>query len=57
MEFTNDLEFLRANIATLEQEFSYWVREKFVDVEKDGRTYKMARYTVTSEGPRPESYR
>lgn len=56
-EFTSDLKFLKNNIALLEREFKYWQNEKTVDVRKNGKTYKMARYVVNSHGPRPESYK
>ncbi|XP_046606777.1 trehalase-like isoform X1 [Neodiprion virginianus] len=58
MEMTNDIDFLRANIATIELELDYWLQEMFVEVKKGGKTYQVARYTVHSDvGPRPESYR
>ncbi|XP_011641510.1 trehalase-like [Pogonomyrmex barbatus] len=56
-ERTMDRKFLKKNIAILETEFEYWQNEKTVDVKKDGKTYKMARYVVNSRGPRPESYK
>ncbi|XP_034934497.1 trehalase-like [Chelonus insularis] len=54
---TGDIKFLEENILTLEKEFAYFQREKSVNVVKNGVTYKMARYIVNSDGPRPESYR
>ncbi|XP_012271873.1 trehalase [Orussus abietinus] len=54
---TNDWAFVENNIGLLEKEFIFWQRERTVDVTKNGKTYKMARYVVSSEGPRPESYR
>ncbi|XP_070149009.1 trehalase [Polyergus mexicanus] len=56
-EFTKDREFLKQNIAILEKEFEYWQKEKTVNVMKDGKTYRMARYVTNSNGPRPESYK
>ncbi|XP_014481857.1 PREDICTED: trehalase-like [Dinoponera quadriceps] len=56
-DFTSDREFLVKNIALLEAEFEYWQNEKTVNVTKNGRTYRMARYVVNSRGPRPESYK
>uniref|UniRef100_A0A0C9RBN1 Trehalase n=1 Tax=Fopius arisanus TaxID=64838 RepID=A0A0C9RBN1_9HYME len=57
LEATGDIGFLVDNLLTLEHEFNYFQREKGVDVVKNGKTYRMARYIVNSEGPRPESYR
>nr|Q8MMG9.1 RecName: Full=Trehalase; AltName: Full=Alpha,alpha-trehalase; AltName: Full=Alpha,alpha-trehalose glucohydrolase; Flags: Precursor [Pimpla hypochondriaca]CAD31109.1 trehalase [Pimpla hypochondriaca] len=54
---TGDMQFLRDNIGTLEKELGYFLSQKTVDVTKNGKTYKMARYIVSSNGPRPESYR
>ncbi|TGZ50282.1 trehalase [Temnothorax longispinosus] len=56
-EYTNDRKFLKNNIALLDKEFEYWQNKKTMDVTKNGRTYKMARYVVNSNGPRPESYK
>nr|AXY94682.1 trehalase-like protein [Habrobracon hebetor] len=57
VEATGDIEFLADNLLTMEKEFAYFQREKTVDIVKDGKTYRMARYIVSSQGPRPESYR
>lgn len=53
---THDRDFLESNIELLEKEFSFWMKNRLVDVEKDGRTYRLARYFAPSSGPRPESY-
>ncbi|KAK2585079.1 hypothetical protein KPH14_008594 [Odynerus spinipes] len=57
LEFTQDVGYLAKTIGTLEKEFDYWMQYKMMNVEKDGKTYKMAHYVVNSQGPRPESYR
>ncbi|XP_063971804.1 trehalase-like [Diachasmimorpha longicaudata] len=57
LEATGDIDFLADNLLTLEEEFNYFHEQKTVDVARNGRTYRMARYIVSSEGPRPESYR
>lgn len=57
LRYTSDMQFLIDNLPTLEKEFAYFQREKLVDVVVNGKTYRMARYYVESEGPRPESYR
>ncbi|KAL0268857.1 UNVERIFIED_CONTAM: hypothetical protein PYX00_010664 [Menopon gallinae] len=55
-EATNDIDFLQSNIDLLEKEFYFWVDKRTVDVVKNGKTYKLARYFAPSRGPRPESY-
>lgn len=40
----------------LDDEFQWWYTKRMVDVVKDGKTYKMARYNASSCTPRPESY-
>ncbi|XP_025410177.1 trehalase-like isoform X2 [Sipha flava] len=57
IEATNDTMFLRENVDILEKEFSYWMLNHTVDIEKDGKVYTLARYKDSSTGPRPESYR
>lgn len=56
-EATGDLDFLENNIALLEKEFNFWIANRTIDVFKNGRLYKLARYYAPSSGPRPESYR
>lgn len=55
--FTKDCKFLTKYIDLLDTEFEYWQNEKTVNVMKNGKTYRMARYVVNSRGPRPESYK
>jgi len=38
-------------------EFEYWQNYKTINIIKNGKKYKMARYTVNSPNPRPESYK
>nr|AEW67359.1 trehalase [Coptotermes formosanus] len=57
MDATKDIEFLRKNIDTIEEEFQYWMKNHSVVVVKDGKGYTLARYSAPSSGPRPESYR
>ncbi|XP_034248926.1 trehalase-like isoform X2 [Thrips palmi] len=54
---TQDLQFVKDNLDTLEQEFNFWMNNSMVDVDSNGKTYKLARYIFMSNGPRPESYR
>lgn len=53
---TNNIAWLKDVIGTLEQELNWWQENRMVSVQKDGTTYKMARYAVESNTPRPESY-
>lgn len=44
-------------LPVLDREFQFWEKKRTVDVDYHGISYKMARYFVESDGPRPESYR
>lgn len=57
LDFTKDYAYLRSIISTLEEEFAFWQNERMVNVNKNGKIYKMAHYMVRSNGPRPESYK
>ncbi|XP_043224413.1 trehalase-like isoform X3 [Amphibalanus amphitrite] len=57
LDATNDMDFLRTNMELLEREYQFWQANRTVDVQKDGRVYKMYRYNVEIGLPRPESYR
>lgn len=54
---TSNITFLRNNINLLEAEFQFWMTNRTVTVNKNGREYKLARYYAATQGPRPESYR
>lgn len=56
-KYTNNIEFLKNNIVSLEKEVDYWLDTKVIAVEKDKQTYNLLRYYAPSSGPRPESYR
>ena len=57
LDVSQDKQFLKDNINTLEKEFNFWLTNRTVQVEKDGKHYTLARYKDESSGPRPESYR
>ena len=40
----------------MQAEFDYWLENHFVTVEKDGVSYRLARFNCEDNGPRPESY-
>jgi len=44
-------------LQVLENEFEFWMENRMVTFQKDGKSYTMARYYAPSRGPRPESYR
>ncbi|XP_025414011.1 trehalase-like isoform X2 [Sipha flava] len=56
-KFTNDLNYISSVITTLENEFQFWMDNRMITFEKNGKSYTMARYYGVSRGPRPESYR
>ena len=51
-----DYAFLEKVLPTLDKEFAFWEEKRTVDVNYNGKSYKMARYFVEEDGPRPESY-
>ncbi|XP_011308384.1 trehalase isoform X2 [Fopius arisanus] len=57
LDVTKDYEWLKENLWLLEKEFEFWMTNRTVEIEKDGRNYTLARYYESSKGPRPESYR
>ncbi|KAK9871127.1 hypothetical protein WA026_011411 [Henosepilachna vigintioctopunctata] len=56
MDTKNDLEYLRKSIIYLEQEFSFWLNKRTVQIKVNDVDYILAHYGDDSEGPRPESY-
>ena len=38
------------------KEFYYWMDEHMINIHKNGREYRMARFNCQDPGPRPESY-
>lgn len=55
-KYTKDYEFLRANIHTLDKELHFWLKNRLVEVVKNGVVYRLAHYDSESDTPRPESY-
>lgn len=53
VDVTNDTEFAKAAVKTLDSEYNYWMTNHTVLV----KGYVLARYGDRSYGPRPESYR
>ncbi|KAK7862704.1 hypothetical protein R5R35_000939 [Gryllus longicercus] len=53
---TKDAAFVRDHIALLERELEFWLKNRTLQVNKDGKTYTLAHYYAPSKGPRPESY-
>jgi len=54
---TQDIDFLRSSLATLEKEFKFWIKHRMVTVYHKRRKFRVARYSSDRTGPRPESYR
>lgn len=57
LQHTNDFVFLKKNIHLLDTEMDYWQKFRTVEVNKNGKKYRLFRYFAVSNGPRPESYR
>ncbi|CAG9767217.1 unnamed protein product [Ceutorhynchus assimilis] len=55
-DHTNDIAWLQKNLPLLDNELTYWLDQKTVDVVKNCQTYRMAHYLSQSDTPRPESY-
>ncbi|CAH1103606.1 unnamed protein product [Psylliodes chrysocephalus] len=55
-DYTNDLEFVKASIETLEKEFNFWMNNHTKIVTLNDVNYTLALYGDRSSGPRPESY-
>ncbi|CAH1154580.1 unnamed protein product, partial [Phaedon cochleariae] len=56
VKYTKDFEFLRNNIDTLDKELNFWLNQRTINVERDGKVYQLAHYDSESDTPRPESY-
>jgi len=48
-------EFIAEVVWQLHDEFQFWV-QRMVSIQKGSKEYKLARYWVEVDGPRPESY-
>ena len=53
IQATGDDEFLKANLDSMSKEFDFWMTKRIIDMEKDGKTYTLARYNVEVDLPRP----
>ena len=54
--YTNDLEFLRQNVAILEKEYQFWQTHRSVSLNISGISHILAVYKANITTPRPESY-
>lgn len=57
VEYTNDTSILDRAVPLLIKEHDFWMTNRTVDIEKDGKTYTLNHYAVLNTQPRPESYR
>jgi alpha,alpha-trehalase len=57
VDATADYAFLKSKIELLDQEYAFWMYERAVEYEKNGRKYTLNAYNVSTVIPRPESYR
>ena len=54
LQATGDDDFQRASLDTMSKEFSFWLANRTVDVvAANGKSYKLARYNVQVDMPRP----
>ena len=58
VEYTNDTSILERAVPLLIKEYEFWTNNRSVSVTgSNGKTYKLNRYAVNNNQPRPESYR
>ncbi|TNN01137.1 hypothetical protein fugu_010519 [Takifugu bimaculatus] len=53
---TGDKEFLREALPALEREYGFWMQNRSVSLERNGKKHVLNRYNVQVNFPRPESY-
>ncbi|KAJ7990155.1 hypothetical protein DPEC_G00297390 [Dallia pectoralis] len=53
---TKDKEFIRTSLPALEKEYRFWMQNRSVKVEVDGRNHVLNRFDVQAGQPRPESF-
>ncbi|ERL91838.1 hypothetical protein D910_09163 [Dendroctonus ponderosae] len=56
LDYTNDLDWLRANIEYIETELNFWLSSRTLNLTSNGVSYMLAHYGTESNTPRPESY-
>ena len=54
---TNDTGFVVRNFQTLVKEYDFWMKNRVVDINVAGKTYRFNRYFSKLGFPRPESYK
>ena len=54
---TSDIEFVKTSLPVLEKEHDFWIQNRSVMVEHNGKSFVMYRYDVTTSQPRPESFK
>ncbi|KAI0543143.1 Six-hairpin glycosidase-like protein [Xylaria digitata] len=57
VDYTNDKSILDRALPLLIKEYNFWISNRTVQIEANGRTYSLAHYAVLNSEPRPESYR
>ncbi|XP_025409742.1 trehalase-like isoform X2 [Sipha flava] len=54
--YTNDTQFLIDNVQVLDQEMTFWLTQRSINVTSIGNMYSMTHYSYDTFNPRPESY-
>ncbi|KAG6301879.1 hypothetical protein E4U09_004363 [Claviceps aff. purpurea] len=57
IEHTNDTSILDRALPLLVKEHDFWMTNRTVEVEANGKTHRLNRYAVSNTQPRPESFR
>ncbi|XP_050298171.1 trehalase-like [Anthonomus grandis grandis] len=56
LKYTEDYDWIKDNIQCVQKEMDFWLKNRTINVVKDGTTYQLAHYGPESNTPRPESY-
>ncbi|KAF2707812.1 glycoside hydrolase family 37 protein [Pleomassaria siparia CBS 279.74] len=56
VEYTNNYTILERALPLLEKEYSFWTTNRTVQLQRAGKNYSLAHYSVSNTQPRPESY-
>lgn len=49
---SNDQQFISDNFILMEKEYNFWIQDRTVSVEKDGKSHNLAVYSVNLTHPR-----
>jgi len=56
-DVTKDIDFVKSSLPTLMKEHDFWMEQRSVLIEYNNKLYTMNRYNVSTDQPRPESFK